>query len=47
MHVTLTYTNQALHCDADKQQDHVIKWSCDQTANESLRRSNQLSQYID
>ncbi len=46
-HVMLTYTDWASHCDAHKQQDHVIKWSYDQTANESSRQSDQLSQYTD
>ncbi len=46
-HVMLTYTDQALHCNAYKQQDHVIKWSCDQIVNKSSRRSDQLSQYTD
>ena len=46
-HVMLTYTDQASHCDAHKQQDHVIKWSCDQTTNESSRWSDQLLQYTD
>ncbi len=46
-HVTLTYTDWASHCDAHKQQDHMIKWLCDQTANESSCRSDQLSQYTD
>ncbi len=43
----LTYTDRASHHNAHKQQDHVTKWSCDQTANESSRRSDQLSQYTD
>ncbi len=47
MYVMLTYTDWALHCNAHKQQDHMIKWSCDQIMNESSRRSDQLSQYTD
>ena len=43
----LTYTDQALHRDAHKQQNHMTKWSCDQIANESSSRSDQLSQYTD
>jgi len=47
MHVMLTYTDWALHCNAHKQQDHMITLSCDQTVNESSRYNDQLSQYTD
>jgi len=47
VYIMLTYTDRASHCDAHKQQDHMIKWSCNQTVNESSRRSDQLSKYTD